>query len=325
VIFQTNQPANTNLQLKMFEEAPTPLEHITDINQYAETYSGPFIVFAESQTDSINSVILTNQIKSAYGESFLIAVQLNRKKMKIYMNDRLSANELTLSNACDSDLRLFIPRILTEILGVAYINPEITCDELQRLRSYEKSFICQNSGPRILKCSRLGDSLSSWKVLISFEGQMLPSHVELDHCLFPVSRFYQPLVMCDNCLQLDHDAKQCTNAKRCVKCSKGHTTDDGYELCDTLLCIHCSGNHDAIDRNCVVFIRKQKENETKQSEEYNINLEEWLCFSKGAGNGVSELARSYGNTEYDSEVDDVVSQNKCKLISCCGLSYTACI
>jgi hypothetical protein len=191
-----------------------------------------------------------------------------------------------------------------ECIGIVHINPEISDEELQEMRSFEKSKLIQFSNPKVVSASRINNKANQWTVTVTFSGKQLPSHVELDRCLFPVREYFYPVRQCFGCWRYGHSVKQCKSAKRCATCSKTHDNDDEYNTCEApARCVHCQGDHQSNDKKCEVHIKKAKESKEKQvSENEKDPIGEWPCFSQGVVDKQVPLDRNPG--QKDGEGND---------------------
>jgi hypothetical protein len=260
---------------------PVPAKPGGYIRRYPDDYSGICVLIAESNDGPIKSTVVTREIIRLCGDSFMKAVQLARNKMKIFMRNPKACNDLVKAGL--KDVTLTIPQRLIECIGVCYIHPDITDDDLMDLKSFEKKKLYQLINPKVISACRINKQPGQWTVTITFAGKKLPSHVELDRCLFPVREYYYPVRQCFVCWRFGHSAKQCKSAKRCAKCGKSHDNEEAYKNCgEAVRCVHCNGNHPSNDKNCEVHKKKARENKEKQEAgKENSHSDVWACFSQG--------------------------------------------
>lgn len=208
---------------------------------------------------------------------------MSRNKLKVFMRNPRASNEL--ANTGIENVNISIPQRLVECIGVCHINPDITDEELLQMKSFEKSKLYQLVNPKVINACRINKQSNQWTVTVTFSGKQLPSHVELDRCLFPVREYYYyPVRQCFGRWRFGHSVKQCKSAKRCANCGKTHESEDEYNQCgEPVRCVHCQGNHPSNDKNCEVQKKKKRDNKQKQEADKEKDpVGEWPCFSQGA-------------------------------------------
>jgi hypothetical protein len=269
------------------------------IRRYPENYSGICVLIAESTDGPIKSTIVTREIIRLYGQSFIKAVQMTRSKLKIFMRNPEASNELAKKML--ENVKISIPQRLVECVGVCHINPDITDDDLCYLKAFEKSKLVQFANPKVVSASRINKKPNQWTVTVTFTGKQLPSHVELDRCLFPVREYYYPVRQCFGCWRYGHSIKQCKSARRCAKCGKTHEDENAYQQCEQpARCVHCQGSHQSNDKKCEVHVKKVSENKIKQTEEKEKDpAGEWPCFSQGKVDKQVPPERNSGTNEVE--------------------------
>jgi hypothetical protein len=284
------------------------------IRRYPVDYSGICVLIAESLEGPIKPTSVTRDMIRLCGKSFIKAVQLARNKLKVFMSNPQASNELI--NTGVEGVKFTIPQRLVECIGVVHVSPDITDDELLQLKSFEKSKLFQIVNPKVLNACRINKQPNQWTVTVTFSGKKLPSHVELDRCLFPVREYYYPVRQCFGCWRYGHSIKQCKSAKRCGNCSKTHEKEETYEKCEeTAHCAHCQGNHASNDQNCEARKNKVRENKAKQmAENEKDHLVEWPCFSQGVVDKQvpSDQGVSVNEIEINGEIPQQVLNKKRK-------------
>lgn len=91
-------------------------------------------------------------------------------------------------------------------------------------------------------------------VVLTLDGQSLPSHVYCFFTSIPVEQYFFPTIQCFHCCRFGHTRTLCRSTPRCYKCGDEH---DGTS-CTTeeYSCINCKGSHMATHKNCPEFIRQ---------------------------------------------------------------------
>ncbi|XP_050667747.1 uncharacterized protein LOC126967331 [Leptidea sinapis] len=114
--------------------------------------------------------------------------------------------------------------------------------------------------------------LPTQTIVITFHGQVLPEKISLFHNSLPVETYLFPTIQCLNCCRFGHIKTVCRSNPRCYKCTQAHAGSS----CDTTekdaICINCSGQHFATNKECPELGR-QKTIKIIMSQE-NISYEE---------------------------------------------------
>jgi hypothetical protein len=284
----------------------------THNRRYPENYSGVCVLIAESTDGPIKPTIVTREIIRLCGQSFLKAVQMSRNKLKIFMRSPQASNELATEGI--ENVKITIPQRLVECVGVCHINPDITDEDLLQLRSFEKSKMFQFANPKVVNACRINKQPNQWTVTVTFTGKQLPSHVELDRCLFPVREYIYPVRQCFGCWRYGHSIKQCKSAKRCAKCSQTHEDENAYQQCEEpVRCAHCQGRHQSNDKKCEIHIKKVNENKAKQNAEKEKDpVDGWTCFSQGAVDKRVPLDQNPVIIEEEDKAEETIQSRKRK-------------
>lgn len=111
-------------------------------------------------------------------------------------------------------------------------------------------------GGKVSRVKRLlqtvnGDRVSSFSVLLEFEGTVLPDRVKIWCMSFPVRVFVPPPLRCYKWQRYGHIAVVCKEKQKCLKCGGEHR----FEKCgDNVLdkCSNCGGQHRLSFRSCEV-------------------------------------------------------------------------
>lgn len=175
-------------------------------------------------------------------------------------------NDILTSNGYKS----FIPSFSVTKMGlVRGIPSEWTPEEI-----LESIKVPDQSCP-ILKARRLNyrtvvDGKIEWKpsqtVVLTFDGQSLPSKIFLCYNSLPIELYIFPTIQCFQCCRFGHTKIQCRSKPRCYKCGENHTGD----LCsiseDAANCLSCSGRHFATNKLVCPEFSRQKAIKTSMAE-----------------------------------------------------------
>lgn len=256
---------------------------------YTQTSTGPFIVIAESVDGILQLSKLTKLVIRDFGHTYVKAVSMSRRKAKFLMASAVAANSLS-STQYDA-VKWNIPQRLVECLGVASI-VDVDDEELRYLIAFEKAKLYQTNNPEVIEVRRMQKkdvkgSSPLPLVVITFSGKVLPSHVELDNVLYPVRQYNYPVRQCRQCWRFGHMSKQCKSKPRCNSCYS-ENVDENHECIGGPICVNCSGDHRANDRNkCPSFGKKREEEKRRQT-----------SFSQGKNDWFVALASNIHEIEY---------------------------
>lgn len=97
--------------------------------------------------------------------------------------------------------------------------------------------------------------LPTQTVVLTFDGQALPSKVFAFYSSLPVDQYVYPTIQCFNCCRFGHTRLQCRSKPRCFKCGGEH---DGTSCSsESFSCINCSGTHKATESICPENLRQK--------------------------------------------------------------------
>lgn len=178
--------------------------------KYGQSVGGPFIVIAESDKEELRLARLAKLVIRDFGEAYVKALQMSRRKAKFLMASAEAANALSTKQY--DAVKWNIPQRLVECLGVAYVE-DVEDEDLDYLISFEKAKCYQVNNPEIIEVRRMerkGERgpIQLPLVVITFAGHKIPSHVELDGALYPVRQYNYPVRQCRQCWRFGHVMKQ---------------------------------------------------------------------------------------------------------------------
>lgn len=229
---------------------------------------------------------IKNFAKSVY-EKFPLVNEIqfvSNGKFKIKTNSLATANEIILNEGFRSLYKINVPYDLCEVKGVVPIGSEYSEKELfdyvEVKHKPEYGIIEYIDEMTILEVRRLSrrcpDSIDPKrrvdidKVVLTFSGSILPSHVKIDGIVYPVSSYTEPVLQCYKCFRYKHTTKACNKTKLlCRNCSKSHPTNDkiNSDCTSPEYCINCKGPHSSLNKSCPFFMKIKKANEEKSKKQ----------------------------------------------------------
>lgn len=186
--------------------------------------------------------------------------QIGRFRFKITFETAKEATPLVLTNLEDVGLRIYVPHIEKEIIGLAKGVP---------LR-YSEAEIFENlqvageviSVERMKRKSNQGNLVDTKMVRIKFKGKALPETAVLYGWRFVPELYIFPMKQCKNCWRFGHKTGACRKNTKCANC--GNTHDSEVECAEQTSCLNCGGNHRSDDRRCPERKKQMKVNEAVQ-------------------------------------------------------------
>lgn len=244
--------------------------------KYGQSSPGPYIVIAESEGDNLQISKLAKLVAHDFGRAYVKALPLSRRKTKFLMASAEAANELS-TKQYDA---VNVPQRLVECLGVAYLE-DVDDEDLDFLTSFEKSKCYQTGNPEVIEVRRMqkrGDRgpIPLALAVITFAGNTIPSHVELDNVLYPVRQYNYPVRQCRQCWRFGHVMKQCKSNRRCNSC-QSESVDEDHECVGGPVCVNCSGDHRANDSKKCPTINKKREEEKKRQSSFSQGKTDWFA------------------------------------------------
>lgn len=170
------------------------------VRQYPNSAAGPFLVIAESK-DGVNlsPSTVSKKLIRLYGDQYVKAIPQSKRRMKILMGTAGSANNLVTRKS--ANLTFTIPQRLVEVLGVTHVDLEVDDEELYAATPFDKTKALQTNCDEILEIRRVlkksGDEeIPLTTVIVTFAGQKLPTHIEINKVLYGVKPYIYPTRQC---------------------------------------------------------------------------------------------------------------------------------
>lgn len=237
-----------------------PSSQSTPINFYSIHSRGPYIVYAQ-KTEQGKTI---HPLEFGKFLSTINNLSIKPGGVKAEGRFRISVEFLTGSAAnsfikniyisSNSKFKAYIPTYNVTRMGlVRGISTDLSIEEIISSLSTP-----QHIG-KPLKARRLNYKDSSegtitWKpsqsVVITFEGQSLPSHIYLFFNSLPVEIYTYPTTQCFNCCRFGHAKAACRSPPRCFKCGESHPADQCSSPSSPPKCFNCAGSHTAINSSC---------------------------------------------------------------------------
>lgn len=242
-----------------------PLQRIRRYENHRSTYEA--ILQPQSNEKSIPLVRISKKLMSTYKGMEIFFV--TKKKIRIKSKIKEDINTFVSDEEFRKNFEVYIPPELCETKAVVDIpadadfNEKYIYDNLN-IKHFPEYGIMKDT--KIVEVKRFtipsedNKRLDIDLVMITFSGDMLPSHVMLDNIIFPVRPFVEKIVQCSKCWRHGHSAKVCRRIKSlCHRCGQSH---DG-ECFNMPVCVNCNAFHDAKFNGCEVEIRLRKQNREK--------------------------------------------------------------
>lgn len=240
-------------------QSPPTIPQPPPTNFYSPHSRGPYIVYAQKteQGKSIHPLefgkFLSNSKNLSIKPGGVKAE--GRFRISVEFLSGSAANNFikNIFISSNSKFKAYIPTFNVTRLGlVRGISTDLSIPEILSSLSTPQH-IGNPIKARRLNYKDTSEGIVSWKpsqsVVITFEGQSLPSHIYLFFNSLPVEIYTYPTTQCYNCCRFGHTKAACRSPPRCFKCGENHTADQCSSL-SSPKCFHCSGAHSAINSSC---------------------------------------------------------------------------
>ena len=232
------------------------------IRQYPLEHTGPFFVYIREINPSfpLKSVMFSKYLYAKF-KSVTSVQAISRVKIRAELSNAADANEL-VKDPFFKSFRIYIPAEDVEVQGVIQLSSDCSAAECTEhgigkfkypdtpeIPILESFRITKQSDPLSAETGRVPTSF----VRVTFAGKVLPDYVVLHGLLLPIKISIRKAMFCDNCLQLNHTAKLCSNKPVCPKCNESHTAAACTIQNPESLCKLCSGNHLSGDINNIAL------------------------------------------------------------------------
>ena len=252
------------------------------LRQYPIGSTGPFLVIAESENGSklAPSTVSKNVIR-LMEDQYVKSIPLSKRRIKILMASAEAANTLVAEKL--PNVLFSIPQRLVETLGVSHVELEVDDEELPYAISFDKTKAEQDNNPEVLEIRRITKRAGEGRerlatVIVTFAGQTLPTHIDINRVLYPIKEYEYPQRQCNKCWRFGHGEKNCRSRIRCNKCTEINITVDPAHVCDTVepTCVNCNGNHPANDIKKCSYAARRKEADRNRNAAYSQGPRDWF-------------------------------------------------
>lgn len=247
------------------------------VRKYSASSTGPFLVIAEGAKISPSTV--SKNIIRKFGDKYVKATPLSKHRMKILMASASAANDLVETSS--SNLKFSIPQRLVETLGVGHVELDVDDDELKLATSFDKTKAMQINNPAVLEIRRIKkgsgeDAVRLSTVIVTFSGQKLPTHIEINKVLYPIKQYVYPLRQCKQCWRFGHGEKNCRSKVRCKTCLETNISEE--HDCNPVepTCVNCNGTHAADNTNACPKAAQRQEADRKRNDAYSQGPKDWF-------------------------------------------------
>lgn len=220
-----------------------------NLNLYQESNNGPFeVVVQDLNKRKINPFNVGKIIKNHFNE--INHISRAGKNLVVTCTSYSAANKLVESHLL-SAYKVFIPSIRIHSLGVVYVEPEVSEEEILE----ETDSICP-----IIQVSRIKKYIDKTLtdthfVKITFDSDKLPEAIYLNYVRMPVERYVYPVKQCFRCFDYGHVMQSpCNNIRICRDC--GDNFHSG-ECKASKKCKHCAAPHSSNSRQCPEYQRQR--------------------------------------------------------------------
>lgn len=189
--------------------------------------------------------------------------KVGRNRVVVHFSSIISANNIIDSPVFASrGYKTYIPSYLISRCGIIKgVDIDYTDEQLLHMiscNSYNINYV-KRLNRRITVDGEVKYVPSS-SVLISFEGQRLPSYVFMWHVRYNCEPFIRRTRQCYSCLRYGHVSAQCKSSSRCARCGNRDHTEPQCSS-QTATCLFCGEFHKSTDSICPERSRQIKINE----------------------------------------------------------------
>lgn len=163
-----------------------------------------------------------------------------------------------------------------------------------------------SGGARPVKARRLNykknnpDGTYCWlpaqTVVITFDGQVLPTRIFMCLNSLPVEQYELPTIQCFRCCRFGHTKEKCRSTPRCFRCGNSHTGDSCSVDTQESYCCNCpqglGSGHFANSKTCPEYNRQLSIKKTMTSEN--------LSYVEASNHHPKVIRKSYANVTASS-------------------------
>jgi hypothetical protein len=241
--------------------------------RYQDTDIAPFVVHVQKEASTEGTTLhpitfgrfmQRNNIQGIEDGSIK---RVGRNRISLAFKTHSDANKfLSNQNLEKERYKVFIPTFNITRMGVikgvptdlsddevqAAIKVPIGCGSVIKIRRIKRKITVNN----------ISQFIDTGTIIITFDGQILPTRVYMWYTSLPVDLYIYPTVQCYNCCRFGHVKNQCRSLPKCYKCGQGHSGDNCNVEEDDYWCCLCKGRHQATSKSCLEFSRQKNIKET---------------------------------------------------------------
>lgn len=234
--------------------------------KYVHLYDKPYYVYIQHKDKNIG-----NLHPMAIGK--VLYENINLPKATIEDISKMGSNRIKVILKTISDINnlianpvlneqgyiIYVPRHLTQCRGVIRgVYSQLSEDYL--LRNMESKSIvkhCKRMQRKIINNEGQVEIRPTETVVVTFEGNKLPSHIYINSVRCQVEPYIANVVQCYNCLRFGHVSDQCkSKGKTCRNCATIH---EGECEIEKISCLHCKSSlHNSLDKKCPSYTKQRE-------------------------------------------------------------------
>ncbi|CAH2226684.1 jg8743 [Pararge aegeria aegeria] len=243
--------------------------------QYQKSDSAPYVVHVNKEYENSDSsttlhpitfgrFLQRNKFDGVVNGSLK---RVGRNRISMAFSSYMDANKFLLHQSLGLEkYSAFIPTFNVTRMGVvrgvpndwsdeeilSNINVPLGCGPIIKIRRIKRKVTVNN----------VNQFISTGTVIITFDGQVLPTRVYMCYTALSVELYIYPTVQCYQCCRFGHVKNQCRSLPKCYKCGQGHSGDTCQVEEEDYRCCLCNGSHQAIDKKCLEHNRQRAIKET---------------------------------------------------------------
>lgn len=234
---------------------------------YQDTNQGPFVVwiqYARKEGATSKVPISPFKVGKLVADKYagIISIEkIARFRVEVYLKTGSEANQLAQDVILgENGYAALIPPFRLGRKGlVKGIDTDITTQEIQNgvLSPYPVIGVERLNRKNKFPSEDNNDTwIPSETVVLTFEGQCLPTEVWLCKVRVEVEPYVTLPTMCFNCFRPGHSSKTCKFGRKCSMC--GEDVHDGVCEGQVPRCGNCEGAHISTSRDCPVYVREKE-------------------------------------------------------------------
>lgn len=230
---------------------------------YNENNKGPFeVIIQDKEKRKLNPFFVGKIIKHHFDD--IEFIDRAGKNLSVICKHYLAANNLVDSQHL-SNYNVFVPSIRIHSVGVAYVEPDVTEEEILN----ETISQCPILQVQRIKKRVNNELMSTHFVKITFNSDFLPEFITLNYVRIRIDTYFIPVKQCYRCFAYGHVASTpCNKVRLCRNCGGDFHTGD---CVNPVKCVNCFAAHSSNSKACPEYIRQKniKDRMSLQKEDYH--------------------------------------------------------